>query len=537
MMNKIKILALLLATMFVGVSCEEILTEEPQSQISPESFFNNGDDAEATLMGAYDALQHQYYYGRYIFPVNYHAGCIGYSRSGSRTPIAQYADNKILNQSRSNKPIWRGLYEGIKRANTVLTFVPDIEMDEARKTQILGEAHFLRGMHYLNLVRYFGDAPIVNELAQGANVNDFLFDKSSVTELYKQVIADLEAAIAKLGDRNDRGAGRASKQAAQAMLMRAYWAKATDAEAGESSDWTKAQELGKGLLSAFTLEPDFANLFGEGDDNAEVLFEVNFTRTTGESLGSAVHNTLAPEFSGIGAGAWGTAHTRIHFWNSFSDNDARKAVTFLTEYTDKNDEVVNWWKFVSAKAPHFKKWIDFASEEATNPFNIPVIRGADILLMLAEIESELNGGPNADAYTYIDQVRERAGISLLAGTGLSQEAFRDSVIYERRRELACEAHDYIDLAHFGGDKMQEMAIVTSYANTDAGKQQMLNDLPAADLAKIMAEPNAQELIDGIFGRQLKTEDIEWDAHNVRMAIPQDAVNVNPKLAENDPYRN
>jgi len=535
-MKKITLSIILLVTLTVFYGCEDMLTEKPTSQISPAGFFRDAKDAEAILMGAYDALQSGNYYGRYIFPVNYHAGCISYSRAGDRASIALYIDNQILNQGRSNTPIWSGLYEGIKRANAVLTFVPDIDMDETKKSKILGEAYFLRGMHYLNLVRYFGSVPIVNKLAEGANINEYLYEKSSVKALYDQIIADFNEAVTRLDNRKETGAGRASKQAAQAMLMRTYWAKATDQEAGEPADWTKALNLGKGLLSEFTLEPVFAKLFGELDDNQEVLFEVNFTRTKGESLDVSVHATLAPEFSGIGPDAWGTVHTRLHFWNSFNNDDVRKNVTFLTQYNDKNGKVVNWWEFNSAKAPHFKKWIDFKSVEPNSAFNFPVIRGADILLMLAEIESELKGGPNAEAYGYIDQVRSRAGITLLAGSGLSLEAFRDSVLYERRRELACEAHDFIDLAHFGAAKMKEMAIITSYPKTNEGKQKMVNDIPAADRQQILASPKAQELIDGIFGRQVKTEDIEWDDHNVRLAIPQNAVDVNPNLGKNDPYR-
>jgi hypothetical protein len=536
-MNKLKILAVILSVGLLGVGCDDFLLEKPQGQISPETFFNDAEDAEATLIGAYDALQSSYYYGRYIFPSNYHAGCIAYSRSGSRTPIAKYQDNQILNQSRSNKPIWRGFYEGIKRTNTVFKYVPNIAMDDDEKTRILGEAYFLRGMHYLNLVRYFGSVPIVLELAEGANINDYLYEKSPVADVYKQVISDFEEAIKRLDDISATGPGRASVQGAKAMLMRTYWAKAVDAKAKQDSDWTKARDLGEELLTAFTLEPDYANLFSlDNADNDEVLFEVNHMNNLTESLGSAVHRTLAPEHSNIGNGAWGTAHARIHFWNTFLDTDVRKEVTFLTEYTDNDGTVVKWWEYKSAKAPHFKKWIDFESQEATNPYNIPVVRGADILLMLAEIENELNGGPNTKAYGYIDQVRGRAKISLLEGANLTVEAFRDSVLYERRRELACEAHEFVDLARYGADKMEAMAILTSYPNTEAGKQKMLMDLPVEDREAILASDDPTIVIDGIFGQQLKTEDIEWDDHNVKFAIPQEAVDINPKLAKDDPYR-
>lgn len=535
-MKNLKILSIIIMLLLVVFGCEDILVEVPESQISPESFFKDGQDAEALVLGAYDALQSGNYYGRYMIAANMHAGAISYSRSGSRTPTSHYIDNLILNQSRSNRPLWPGFYEGIKRANTVFAFVPDIEMNEVLKEQVLGEAYFLRGMHNLNLVRYFGSAPIVNELAQSADPDEFLFEKSSVTDLYAQVISDLNNAISRLDIRANTGAGRASKEAAQAILMRAYWSRAVDQEAAQSSDWESARNLGLGLLSSFELDTDYSNLFGEGDDNPEVLFEVNYTRTKGESQPGSIHATYAPEFSGLGAMAWGTAHTRIPFWNTFRNDDVRKEVTFLTEYIDKNNNVVPWWEFVSAKAPHFKKWIDFEQVESNSPFNIPVIRGADILLMLAEIENEINGGPNANAYDYIDQIRNRAGIPLLIGSGLSQEQFRDSVLYERRRELACEGAEFVDLAHFGADKMEELVMITSYTNNDEGIAKMKADIPVDDLAQIMALPDANQILEGIFGRQIKTEIIEWDDHNIRFAIPQGAVDANPNLAKNDPYR-
>lgn len=515
------------------------LTEKPENQISPSNFFQTQADAIATINGAYDALQETDYYGRYIISANSHSGGVSGSRSGNRLQMVHFVESQLFNQNRSNIRLWPGLYEGIKRANTVLLFVPEIEMDADLKTRILGEAYFLRGMHFLNLARLFGAAPVVTELAPGgSSPEDLLFEKSPVADVYAQAIADLEEAIMMLDPKSETEVGRASIEAAQALLMRVYWSRATDPEANQSSDWTLARDLGLGLLTAFTLEPDFANLFGDigtRNNNPENLFEVSWARIPGEGH-DAIHNTFVPNGSGIGAAQWGTIHSRIRFWNSFSDDDLRKPVTFLTEFENGDGDIVPWWEF-NIPAPHFRKWIDADGvERSTNPFNQPVVRGADVLLMLAEAINEIDGGP-ANAYQYIDQVRARAGISLLGGSSLSQDQFRDSILLERRRELVNEGHEFADLSHFGPDKFEEIILSTAYPEDPViGLEELINDLPSEVMDAINASENPQGILDDIFSRQVKKENIEWDDHNSRWAIPQNAVDVNPNLAIDDPYR-
>src|SRR5699024_5532362 len=84
-------------------------------------------------------------------------------------------------------------YIGINRTNSILAYVPEIQMEEAAKNQILGEAYFLRALHYFNLVRLFGDIPL---RTKPITVQDEAFiGKSSMEEVYTLIIDDLESAI------------------------------------------------------------------------------------------------------------------------------------------------------------------------------------------------------------------------------------------------------------------------------------------------------------------------------------------------------
>src|SRR5690606_29640766 len=112
---------------------------------------------------------------------------------------------------------------------------------------------------------------------------------------YAFLIADLEQANELLPSNttySGANIGRASAEAAQGLLVRAHWARAMS-DAAEPDDWTKAATWATGLLGKFSLEPNFATLWGEGGDNSpEVLFEIQWIREGGE--GNYLYANFAP---------------------------------------------------------------------------------------------------------------------------------------------------------------------------------------------------------------------------------------------------
>jgi hypothetical protein len=135
----------------------------------------------------------------------------------------------------------------------------------------------------------------------------------------------------------------------------------------------------------------------------------------------------------------------------FSATDTRRAVTFYSSvYNAATGQTV---VFNNPYAPYFNKFVDYSltplNTQNQSGINFPVLRYADVLLEYAEVQNQLNGGPTADAYAAINQVRTRANVPNLTA-GLNQSDFRDSVFLERRKEFIQEGHRWFDLVRRGG---------------------------------------------------------------------------------------
>ena len=150
--------------LIVGTSCDNYLEEVPKSSISPANFYKTEDDALSSINGAYAALQDNAYYSRYYVTSSEHAGGNCYTRTGDageQGVLLNLIDNGMINSFRYNISVWKAIWQAVNRANSVLTHVPDIEMDADLKARILAEAKFLRALNYFNLVRRWGGVPII----------------------------------------------------------------------------------------------------------------------------------------------------------------------------------------------------------------------------------------------------------------------------------------------------------------------------------------------------------------------------------------
>ncbi len=226
----------------------------------------NARGARSALVGAYAALQSlSYYGGDFVFfgdlPTD-NADFTGTFNSYAAADANQFrADNETV------QDIWDAIYDGINRVNIILEKVPPLtDLEDQEKNQILGEAHFLRALHYHNLVRLYGDVPL--RLTSPQTVEESAeITRSPAADVYTQILADLteaESLITSTETATQATPGAVDALQARVQLYRGDYAAAI-AEADEV--------IGAG----YELAPAYGDLFdAEGQDTPEDIFKVIF---------------------------------------------------------------------------------------------------------------------------------------------------------------------------------------------------------------------------------------------------------------------
>src|SRR5207249_9512398 len=117
--------------------------------------------------------------------------------------------------------MWGNAYRTINRANAVLDRVPAITMDTTLRARLLNEARFLRALAYFNLVRYFGDVPLLEH--EVTSLSGLAVSRTPAAQVYPLIVSDLQAAAAALpASYSGADVGRATSGAARALLAKVY---------------------------------------------------------------------------------------------------------------------------------------------------------------------------------------------------------------------------------------------------------------------------------------------------------------------------
>lgn len=520
MTRSLKAVATLIGAVVALGACNDnkFLTEVPYDFVGPSNFYRNASDALAAVNGVYASFINtsgDNYYGRnFVMLVEYPTEMV--TTYLSATNERSLVDNYTFTPAQSYiYSTWQSAYQAINRANAVISRVPKIDMDPTLRARIVGEAKFLRALHYFNLVRLFGGVPL--QLEETTSLDSLQKPRATAAEVYDQIIKDLTDAVAALPSATTytgTDIGRASKGAAKTLLAKVYLQRAGTG-VGTPADWQSALDWARQVVSDgdYSLVSNYDELFdfvsgAVQEVNPEVIFDIQNIRQQG--LGGRISSHMVPRNSSWGASQNGSFEAEQPFFDSYDVNDARRNSIFVFSFPDKNGGTVQYTSNASksgpygADSPYLKKFLD--PEKVTTGQEEPnyiILRYAEVLLMVAEAANEVNGGPTPEAYGAIDQVRERAGIADLT-PGLSHDLFRDSVFVERRWELVMEGpNGYFD----------------SQRNWDWAKARIEADmaLGASTKFKTSKYPKAQvALID-----KFKL-----------MPIPQRAIDVNPNLTQN-----
>ncbi|WP_228527880.1 RagB/SusD family nutrient uptake outer membrane protein [Pararhodonellum marinum] len=444
--NKIVQLVIFWATVASMTSCDDFLVENPKDRVAQSNFYISAQDAEFAInaiygyLGSYSAGNTAgIYHSTFWYTIGLASDEMNNNQLGTfwNDELANFGYNA---ENTNMLEIWEVHYKSIFLANIAIERIPLIEMDSNQKNRLVNEAKFLRGLLYFNLVRMYGDIPLLT------TEESPLYPASDpASEVYAQIIADLTAAE-DLPEVGDILRGRATRGAAKALLSKVYLT---------LEDYEKASEKALEVINSgkYGLWDSFEDVFKlSSRGGKEAVFSVGFGDAGGAisfwEVGQFNVRLLPLELTRSRAKVNNTHGWQVatdHLYNDFSNEDSRKSVTFMANFLDDNGNQVNLSKI------HIRKyWDEPADPTAGGSFNdFQVIRYAEVLLIYAEAQAAL--GQFATANEYLNKVRTRANLPNVEIN--TQEAFISAIISERRKEFVAEGHRWFDLVRLG--KLEE----------------------------------------------------------------------------------
>ncbi|MDB9836048.1 RagB/SusD family nutrient uptake outer membrane protein [Flavobacteriaceae bacterium] len=412
-------LILVLSTCFV-LSCDNDFIELTSiSEASSDDFYKTSNDFENALIASYDALQSNDLYGQAfdrLVAIRADDAVDDNSSSSTRASDVDKFQESATNGFVNNA--WRGTYIGISRANIVISRIDQADFDSSTKSKLKAEAQFIRALLYFNAVRIWGAIPLILDEQTVLEVNQKIQDKTlirnSIADVYATIVEDLKFAEQNLPVSNS--VGRATSYAAKAILGRVYLTLGN-----HSAAEAKLNEVIVG--ENYQLLPNIADVFDvDNKGNDELIFVVAYDKN----------------ISGEGHAAWYSNNNFEIVSQSLKDkyNPIDRRLPLLETSAGTTGIIPN--KFFDTEF----------QAQVGNDF--PVIRFADVLLMRAEALNEIGYVPDGDAFSSLNQVRTRAGLTVYTATDLTnQEEFRDAVLFERELEFPLEHIRWPDLVRTG----------------------------------------------------------------------------------------
>jgi hypothetical protein len=464
-MKKLMII-LVLGSVFASGCNPDLLDTEPHNKYVQSNFWKSEAAANAYLTGAYAVLRYGGLYGGTATPLweeTATPNAYNYGNSDGWNAIAEGNQSATTNGIISAR--WGDCYGGIGRCNTFLANVDKVKMDDALKTRMKGEAHFLRALYYFNLENYWGDVPLI--LAPPDPATQDSLPRTPRTQVVQQILLDLDSAATVLPlSYGSADLGRATKGAALALKARVllYEASPLLNTDHDKEKWGKAAAAANAVIEMkqYKLYPGYRDLFlPENENNKEVIFDVQFIYPDeGNSfdLIDRQYNSNAPLLglakayemdNGLPISDPVSGYDAA---NPYKDRDPRLYATIVypgdtymgTTVSDSRFAITGYGVekysiYTDAKPP--AELADLKGGQSYT--NYIVLRYADILLMYAEARNEYVG-PDASVYDAINKVRARAGMPDIP-MGLSQTDMRKAIHLERRIEFACEGYYYNDI--------------------------------------------------------------------------------------------
>ena len=484
--------------------CNDFLAEDPRHIVSPTNFFNSDAEVKSAINGLYTIYKSNALHGKIGLDRFYENGAdvIGPNRAfGQVEPIQNYVINEgnvgDISQGGGAPITWQDLYRIIQTSNIILANIEGNQgISDDGRSQFTGEALFMRAYSYYHLTNLWGAVPYFRDDLTIDEIQTL--GRTDAEQIRSDILNDLETAQSLLPDSYpDSELGRVTKWAAATLMVKIYLIQ---------EEWQQARDKAAEIIddSPHMLLDDYAAVFDPNNEyNPEVIWAIDFVkdinqddwpdhftpRIRDEPKNSDDRPALSAALNERNEGftGYGLAIPLPDFANEFPLDDLRRPSNVMTT-----------WLGYELNFPYMPKMWNLDqinSPRGNHGDNKIIFRLADVYLMAAEAENELNGP--ADAYQYINMVRERAYDPIKPLAGLSEEDFRQAIYDERRWELGGEGHRRMDLIRWG-------ILMDVVQNTE---YRIYN--PAANI----------------------------QPHHVLLPIPVEELRLNPALLESDPTNN
>lgn len=489
---------LVLISIGVLLGCKRYLTTTPQDFSTASTYFRDEKSATLALNGVYTQFRKQFFLRGY-----WQARMVGTADDIYSTISNTFTAG--LNITANDDYIWRTwqvVYQTIERANVLLANIDHVEMDLRKRDVIKGEALFARGFCYFFLVSQWGGVPL--RLAPTPNGTDVDVPRASIAEVYEQILSDMKEAeklVPTTAEGNYGCAGYPARTTVQGMLARVCLTMG-GRPLMDRTKFEEAKQWAQKVIDSreHSLNPDYSDIFikmiSNQYDKKESLWEIDMIDGGAgtyyySDLGYLNGLYITHPDSGSCAGQART--TRILF-KSYNEKDLRRDWNCAPYQINTAGQRVfesptpNYYRFPGKFRLNYSP---LPRRNGQTPVNFPVLRYADILLMYAEADNEINHAPTAQAYEYVNLVRRRGYGKLMPGaanpqeadipTGLSYEDFQRAIQDERMREFPSEALRKHDLIRWGlfVQKIKEVQVDANDPKQAAVNASLLNIINVA----------------------------------------------------------
>lgn len=489
--------------LFLGLatftSCDDKLELVNPNQQTTGTFGFNADDLEESVIAAYNHIRMEGSYARVGYTIDVCRGDEAWNSSQ-----VWYLPFDDLNASATSDITWWPWREWYYTINVCNFAISRCDEDNTQLSEqmrrIKGQVLFFRALAYYNLAGYYQNPPLITDYASYSTLDGLYGTNSTYDEILDQVEKDLTEAMTLLPSRDEGGewaGGRATNGSAAGYYARTLMQRHKYAEA-----LSVLKDIINKKYGTYKLMANYGDNFRQGpefENNAESLFEVQFldygsqgtddewtpvNTSPNATQGSAIESNFAPgEFGGwadISVSPWlyhlfkqertttGKLDPRLYWtigtyeadWEEFEYGN----VAFTRPLTATDTVVTNNINggLPIAKYTNFRTGIyDKVVTGLHDGINLRMMRYADVLLLAAECENEVNG-PTQQAINWINEVRTRAGLAnlKLSDFPTADKLFEQIANVERPKEFGCEFGRGFDLIRWGffysADRLQQL---------------------------------------------------------------------------------
>jgi starch-binding outer membrane protein, SusD/RagB family len=528
----------ILVLLMMFSACDKSFIDRPQLAVqTTDSFYKTETDAIKAVSAVYN------YFQSYDFEVEkFEFGDIasddaekGGESDNDRPFVKDLEYFRTRSDNYSCRAMWNICYTAIFQANNALSHIPDITMNEALKERLLGEVRFIRAHYYFYLINIFGDVPLSIKTPAA---DEYRLPKSTKATIWDQIEKDLIYARDHLPVKSkyaQADLGRITKGAAQALLANTYLFQ---------KKWALAQKEAKDVILSgeYQLEPEFQDLFQirKTDFGVESVLEVPHM-TTNTGWGDENEGTVIPVFCrSRNSGGWGFNCPTYDLLAEFEPGDPRLVHTFTFDGDDFDGEI----QFNQFSPSHLcsrkvfltpNERIGFDNSDA--PFNLKVIRYAEVLLIHAEAACE--NGDLQEAMLSLNQIRKRARQS----SAIDKKASFKNVNKYQVSKNQYEGYKFLNYNYLTANSDKKNLLPDIQTNDQSLLRQTIRHERRVELA--MENKRFYDIIRWgepethfhNFAEKWKTGKGSQFRKNINevFPIPQDELDLNPRMTQNPGY--